>query len=123
MGLHRTVVRSLIAQSQDRIPGKPGRIPSTVKASKVSPTKLSILKKPSSFGHDKSNMLCANVYRKPAIKNSLALLEVCAYPGSALSHAFAKAGHSAVRIAYRKQACTTPTPGPEPVMRVCRESL
>ena len=112
-----------MAQSQGRIPGKPGRIRSTVKASKISPTKLSTLKKPSSVAHEENNMLRASVYKKPAIKKSLALLEVCAYPGSALSHAFAKAGHSAVRIAYRKQACTTPTPGPEPVMRFCRESL
>ena len=123
MGLHRTVVRSLLAQSQGRIPGKPGRIRSTVKASKTSPTKLSTLKKPSSFGREKNNMLRASVYKKPAIKKSLALLEVCAYPGSALSHAFAKAGHSAERIAHRKQNRTTAKPGPEPVTRVCRESL
>lgn len=112
-----------MAQSQDRIPGKPGRIRSTVKASKISSTKLSTLKKPSSVGHEKNNMLCASVYKKPVIKNSLALLEVCAYSGSALSHAFAKAGHSAVRIAHRKQNRTTAKPGPEPVTWVCRESL
>lgn len=123
MGLHRTIARSLIAQSQDRIPGKPGPIRSAVKVSKISPTKLSTLKKPSGFGHEKNNTLCAIVYKKPAMKNILALLEVCAYPGSALSHAFAKAGHSAVRISHRKQNRTTAKPGPEPVTWVCRESL
>ena len=123
MGLHRTVVRSLIAQSQGRVPGKPGRRRSTVNSGKMSGTKLSILKKPSSCGDENNNIICADVYKKPAIKISLALLEVCAYPGSALSHAFAKAGHSAVRIAHRKQNRTTATPGPEPVARVYRESL
>ena len=113
----------MIAQSQDRIPGKPGRICSTAKASKMSPTKSSTLKKPSSCGYEKNNMLCASAYEKTAIKNSLVLLEVCAYPGSALSHAFAKAGHSAVRISHRKQNRTTAKPGPEPVTWVCRESL
>ena len=115
------MARSLIAQSQDRIPGKPGRIRSTATSCKISPAKLSILKKPSSLGHEKHNMLCTGVYKKPAIKNTLVLLEVCAYPGSALSHAFAKAGHSAVRIAHRKQNRTTAKPGPEPVARVYKE--
>ena len=121
--MHRTIVRSLVAQSQGRLPGKPGRNWSKVKASEVLHVKLTTLKKPAASGQKENNTSCAKVYKKPAMKQTLSLLEVCAYPGSALSHAFAKAGHAAVRVAYRKQNCTTPTPGPEPVMRVCRESL
>ena len=46
----------------------------------------------------------AVVRKKPAggSKNQLGLLEICAYPGSALSHEWAKRGESAVRIAHRK---------------------
>ena len=58
----------------------------------------------------------AVVRKKPAggLKNQLGLLEVCAYPGSALSHVWAKRGESAVRIAHRKTGMA-PKPGPEPV--------
>ena len=120
---HRTITRSLVAQSQDRIPGKPGRNWSSNKASKTFPMKLAIFKKPATSGRKKNNKLCANVCKKPAMKQSLALLEVCAYPRSALSHAFAMSGHAAVRIAHRTQKGTMAKPGPEPVSRVIRESL
>ena len=123
LGLHRTITRSLVAQAQGRTPGKPGRICSTVKASGTLPVKLTIVKKPAASGQKKNNKLCAQVYKKPAMKQSLALLEVCAYRGSSLSHAFAKAGQAAVRIAHRKQKCHPAKPGPEPVIRVSREGL
>ena len=123
MGLYRTIVRSLVAQSQGRLPGKPGRNWSKVKASEVLHVKLTTLKKPAASGQKENNTSCAKVYKKPAMKQSLSLLEVCAYPGSALSQAFANTGQAAVRIAHRKQTRDAAKPGPEPVPWVNRERL
>ncbi len=60
----------------------------------------------------------AVVRKKPAgdSKNQLGLLEICAYPRSAMAHEWAKRGESAVRIAHRKTGVgVAPKPGPDPV--------
>ena len=135
--LHRTIQRSLAAQATGRTPGKPGR-PALSTISKVTSLNVqspqqgavyhtfkrcgSLFTRPSNTSRVTS---CAqgNTYesqtrilKRPAAIQRFALLEVCAYPGSALSKAFASEGHSAVRIAHRKHNDGPVKSGPEPVL-------
>ena len=143
--MHRTIKRSLVAQSQGRTPGISGWLraskantskvsheklrtlkkPATYgqKESVTSSTKVYNLKKPAAYGHKENVTSSTKVYKKPAMKNTLSLLEVCAYPGSSLSHSIANTGQAAVRIAHRKQTSKPAKPGPEPVIWVNREGL
>ena len=137
MGLQRTIERSLAAQATGRIPGKPGRPISTLgskcghngsqvtsnatalcatRRRKHASTKPVLTQKLTTFELDNKPTSCDLVYKRPAAMQGLALLEVCAYPGSSLSRAFAQRGQAAVRIAHRKQKDTEAEPGPDPVI-------
>lgn len=135
--LRRTIQRSLLAQATGRTPGKPGR-PALSIASKVKSINIqspqqggvhhtfkrcgSLCTRPSntitvtSFAQGNTHEPQTRLFKRPAAIQRFALLEVCAYLGSALSKAFSLAGHSAVRIAHRKHNDGPVKPGPEPVL-------
>ncbi len=134
-GLHRTIQRSLDAQAAGRTPGKSGRAiqvqgskggPNGARAVRraarrargraAAPPSPSLTQKPAAAtAQEKTPASCGQPRKKPAMAHQLGLLEVCAYPGSSLSRAFAQRGQSAVRIAHRKQKDEEAKPGPEPV--------
>ncbi len=138
----RTILRSIAAQRAGSVPGKPGpkisvsgskggpngardaRRTAATQAEKTlrsKPAAAPLMLKPAAAA------TAAAVHKRPAATlrkklacgttgQQLGLLEVCAYPGSALSHIWATRGDSAVRIAHRKSGvAVVPKPGPEPV--------
>ena len=94
----RTIERAIAASKVGVQPGKPGPRPSTLA------TKF--LRRPAGIGN-----LCYRSAARPKL-----LLEVCAYPRSALSHAWPRHGQAAVRIVFLQrsgsaQAGPVPVPG------------
>ena len=103
----RAAKRAVAALAAGRKPGRRGRPSDALRRRPAasSPTRLVKLASPP---------LPTLVSQHSRSASRLGLLEVCAYPGSVLSHEWARNGHAAVRIVFRAEGVPL-SDGPEPL--------